>query len=328
MRARSKVFVDKAISAMLAAIEVYNKPAFPYREDTFSILAINAWELLVKARLLQINNNRLSCIQVYEKRRNRDGSLSSKMYVKCARSGNPITVGLYRAYDLLINEYSDTLDPLVRKNIEALTEIRDNGVHFINTDIRISKRVQEIGTATLKNFLALCRQWFGRDLSEYNFYLMPLAFFRESQSASAIALTANEKRFIDLIEKLQAETDDDESSDYNFTLAMDVKLRRVSADASAALTISNDPNAIKITLSEEDIHDRYPWDYAILTTRLNKRYIDFKANNSYHHIRKPLMKDKRYCQPRFLDPGNPRSARKEFYSPNILKEFDKHYTKG
>jgi len=327
MRSRSKVFVDKAIGAMLGAMEVYNKPTFPYREDTFSILAINAWELLLKARLLQINNNRLSCIQVYEKRRNRDGSLSSKLYVKCARSGNPITIGLYKAYDLLTNEYSDTIDALVRKNLEALTEIRDNGVHFINTDVRISKRVQEIGTATLKNFLALCRQWFGRDLSEYNFYLMPLAFFRDSQSASAIPLTANEKRFIELLEKLQTETDDDETSDFNFTLAMDVKLRRVSANATASLTVSDDPNAIKVTLAEEDIRERYPWDYAILTTRLSKRYIDFKANNTYHCIRKPLMKDKRFCQPRFLDPGNPRSAKKDFYSPNILNEFDKHYTR-
>lgn len=38
------------------------------------------------------------------------------------------------------------------------------------------------------------------------------------------------------------------------------------------------------------------------------------------------MKDARYSMARYLDPDNPKSGKKEFYSPNILKEFDKHYT--
>ena len=47
MKARSQELVDKSIAAMVSAIEVYNKPDFKYREETFSILAINAWELLL-----------------------------------------------------------------------------------------------------------------------------------------------------------------------------------------------------------------------------------------------------------------------------------------
>ena len=39
MRPRAHQMLDKSISAMLAAIEVYNKPTF---------LAVNAWELLLK----------------------------------------------------------------------------------------------------------------------------------------------------------------------------------------------------------------------------------------------------------------------------------------
>jgi hypothetical protein len=29
---------------------------------------------------------------------------------------------------------------------------------------------------------------------------------------------------------------------------------------------------------------------------------------------------------RYLDPGNPKRSRKDFYNPNILREFDKNYT--
>ncbi len=38
---------------MLSAIELYNKPDFKYREDAFAILAVNAWELLLKSQLFK-----------------------------------------------------------------------------------------------------------------------------------------------------------------------------------------------------------------------------------------------------------------------------------
>ena len=41
--------LDKSVGSMLSAIEIYNKPNFQYREDTFAILSVNAWELLLKA---------------------------------------------------------------------------------------------------------------------------------------------------------------------------------------------------------------------------------------------------------------------------------------
>lgn len=45
---RYKSFIDKSVGAALSAIEIYNKPDFKYREETFAILMINAWELLLK----------------------------------------------------------------------------------------------------------------------------------------------------------------------------------------------------------------------------------------------------------------------------------------
>ncbi|MCX6924089.1 MAG: hypothetical protein NT154_12900 [Verrucomicrobia bacterium] len=40
---RSEKLVKNAEDAFLAAIEVYNKPTFTYSEETFAILALNAW---------------------------------------------------------------------------------------------------------------------------------------------------------------------------------------------------------------------------------------------------------------------------------------------
>ena len=56
MKARKIELLDRSIAAMLSAIEIYNKPDFAYREETFAILAINGWELLLKAKWLDDNH--------------------------------------------------------------------------------------------------------------------------------------------------------------------------------------------------------------------------------------------------------------------------------
>src|SRR5688572_3933739 len=49
-KARSVQLIEKSIAAMIAAIDTYNSPGQLYREETFAILALNAWELLFKAK--------------------------------------------------------------------------------------------------------------------------------------------------------------------------------------------------------------------------------------------------------------------------------------
>jgi len=78
MKSRSKELLDRAISAMVAAIEIYNKPGFPYRTESFAILAINGWELLLKAKWLADHRNQASSLYVHETRDNVDGKKSKK----------------------------------------------------------------------------------------------------------------------------------------------------------------------------------------------------------------------------------------------------------
>jgi hypothetical protein len=48
-RGSSRHLIRNAKSALLAAIEIYNKPGFQYRDECFVILLLNAWELYLKA---------------------------------------------------------------------------------------------------------------------------------------------------------------------------------------------------------------------------------------------------------------------------------------
>lgn len=325
MRSRARQMLDKSISAMLAAIEVYNKPTFEYREEAYSILAVNAWELLLKARILQIDNNKIASIIDYEKRQLGNGRLSRKLYKKKNRTGNDTSIGLFKAFDRLANDYADTINPVVKINLEALTEIRDNAVHFLNKEFELRKKVHEVGTANLKNYVNIVRQWFGIGLSDFKLFLMPIAFLRDIGSAEGVMLNTEERNLLEYIKGLENEVDDDVANDFNLSLNIGIRIRRVSETAGAEVVISDRPDAIPVKLEEEDIRAKYPWDYGILSKRLQDRYSDFKLAQKYHDIRKELEQDAKLCNTRYLDPGNPNSATKKFYNSNIIREFDKHY---
>lgn len=328
MRSRSRLMLEKSVAAMLSAIEIYNKPDFKYREETFSVLCINSWELLLKAKVLNLASNKLASLYAMEYKTLKTGKKSTVKRPKKNRSGNPLSINLFEAYRIITEEYGVKINKAVNDNLIALTEIRDNSIHFVNDDLLLSLKIQELGSASLQNYLHLVCTWFGDVLSGYNFYLMPLSFFRNFNEAPGVSLNSSEKKVLDYIKKSEEGYDGVEDvGDYNLTLRIDVKFQKVKSTSGLPVQITNDPNATAVFLSEEDFTDKYPWDYDILSTRLSKRYSDFKMNTSYHKIRKKLEKDKKFAYERLLNPKNPNGGKKTFYNPNIQKEFDKHYKK-
>lgn len=223
MRSRSRAMLDKSVSAMIAAIETYNKPDFRYREETFSVLCINAWELLLKAKVLQLASNKIAALYIWEQRENKGGLKSRRLQRKLNRAGNPMSVSMYEAFRIVVEDYGVKIEKAVKENLETLVEIRDNSIHFINDDLSLAVKVQEIGTAALQNYLNLVKEWFGDTLAKYNFYLMPLSFFRDFDSANGVALNANEKNLLDYIRRIEEgyEKDPDSVGEYNLALKID-----------------------------------------------------------------------------------------------------------
>ena len=88
-RQRFQILLDKSIAAAISAIEVYNKPDFKYREETFSILMINAWEILFKAKIIKDNKNKLRSIYIPNKIKNKKGEPLKRFFPKENRCGNP-----------------------------------------------------------------------------------------------------------------------------------------------------------------------------------------------------------------------------------------------
>jgi hypothetical protein len=324
VKARSKELLDRAVAATVAAIEIYNKPDFLYREEAFAVLAINGWELLLKAKWLADHGNKVSSLYAMEARTKKDGTKSHKLKIKPTRSGNPFTHSLDFLAKKLVE--SKAFDEHAWANIQALLEMRDSSIHFYNRSGAFPVRLQEIGTASLKNFVAATKSWFGRDMSEFNFYLMPLSFIALPQQTEGVVLNHEEKKFLAFVESLEP-ANDDASSPYSVTVNIDIKFTRSKAKDALGVQVTNNPNAPEVRLTEEQIRDRYPWDYDRLNEECVKRYSNFKQVQKYHDLRKRLLKDKRFGEVRYLDPGNTKSSKKPFFNPNILQEFDKHYAK-
>lgn len=323
MKARSREMVEKAVAAMVSAIEIYNKPDFKYREETFSILAINAWELLLKARWIQVNGNKIRSLYVKEPGIKKDGKRSKQQRIKLTASGNPFTHGL----DYLATKLGGLgdLDGAVCRNLDALKEIRDSSVHFYNNDQLFALQLQEVGSAAVKNFVSASRAWFDVDLSQFNFYLMPLAFLHEPKTVASVSMSKEEQNVVSFIQGLDAANDP--NGDYSITVSMDVKFERSKAADALSVRMSKGEDALKVELTEKQFKDRYPFDYRELTNQCRRRYQDFKENQEYHDIRKPLQNDPVYCMQRHLDPDNPNSTSKTWYSQSVLSILDRYYTR-
>jgi hypothetical protein len=82
MKARSKEPLDRAIAATIAAIEIYTKPDFRYREEAFAVLAINGWELLLKAKWLAEHGNDITALHLRKAAKRKSTAKGRKPRIK------------------------------------------------------------------------------------------------------------------------------------------------------------------------------------------------------------------------------------------------------
>lgn len=311
-------FLEKSHSAMLASIEVYNKPTFSYREETFCILAVNAWELLLKAKLLKDAKNDLKAIQVREPRKLKSGEKSTKhMTVKKNRTGNPMSLQLTACITALgkSQESADRVPQVVSSNIDSLIDVRDNATHFIVASTLLQRNVLELACASIRNYVALSKMWFDCDFSSSLSLMLPVAFFHGADEVGAVVITKDEQRLIDRLQATATQAGVD--GEYQVAVRVDVKLHRSNLDTAANVQVTRDPEALPVRLDENQLMASYPWSFKELQTQLKRRKPDIKFNKEFYNIKKPLMSKKELVHSRFLDPTNPKSSKKDFYSSNM-----------
>lgn len=97
--------LEKSKEAFMMAIEIYNKPSIKYRVEGFSFFICNAWELMLKAKL--VNTQGLDAIYY------KDNPTRTKTLENCIKL-------------VFTNEHSP-----IHKNLMRIVELRNTSTHFI-----------------------------------------------------------------------------------------------------------------------------------------------------------------------------------------------------
>ena len=323
--------VEKSRAACVAAVETYNRASCEYREENFAILMINAWELLLKARIMQENGGKAAVL--YEKcaKKKLDGTPSKKKAVKLTRSGLPYTIGLDRAYSIVSMYAKNRVDEACIKNIEAMLEIRDSATHFAVKHPNLSKMLTEISLAAVRNYVMATQKWFGVSFSDLNIASIPMSFDLDAHGVEAVAKKASAAvtKFLAHMQKMETASAV-VASDYTFRVKVEFDIVKKKADGAVTAHIVGLQDKADITVVIDGDGNSLPagfeWGHNQLTRHLAKRYTNFKQNGEYYKILKELQSELRLCIVRQLNPLNPKSSTTKFYNPYIVKRFDAHYT--
>ncbi|MBC8460281.1 MAG: DUF3644 domain-containing protein [Deltaproteobacteria bacterium] len=139
---------------MIAAVEIYNKPMFQYRDECFVILILNAWELVLKAI---ISKN------------------GKSIYYRKKRHQPYRTLTWKDAFTKAESLFPEKIHPLpLRRNLELLNTFRDNAVHFYN-ETGFEVLIYALAQTNVVNFKDLLLSVFSVDLgSEMTCHLLPI----------------------------------------------------------------------------------------------------------------------------------------------------------
>jgi len=252
--------LNNSISAALSSIELYNKPDFKYREEIFTILIVNAWELLLKAKILKENNDNLESLYL---------SLPDGTY-KRNRTKNFMTIEIIGAIEKL------SLNKAVRENIEKLIEIRDSAIHFYN-NTTLSYIVFILGSASLRNYSKILIDWFDKSLLDYNFYIMPLGFSYSFQTLRLIDLQKEPEVISNLAKSIDKYNLDPQDNGFNFVCEIKTVVqssKKMLYDTDLVTTVDNDfeSDNIQVILKTQNLIDLYPYSYKSMITRIKKEF--------------------------------------------------------
>ena len=134
--------VDKSVDAYVLALETINRLSIKYRIESFTHLICNAWELLLKARVLDVQASR------------------EAIYRKTKRGEPKQTISLREA---LIKVIPSEKEPL-RRNLEVVADLRDEAMHFVISEV--PNDLLLLFQACVINYHKKLNEWFGISLSD------------------------------------------------------------------------------------------------------------------------------------------------------------------
>ena len=295
-----------AKSAMPAAVEMYNKTVFVYREEVFCLLMVNAWEILAKARIIQQAGDNLEAI--YKPTKN--GRPATSRHTE-----TPLTINLHKA------PTRAGVTQNVRTNVELLSDIRNDVAHIGSLSPELKQRIGELGTASVHNFVQLLKKWFDEPVD--NLYMLPVGFL-----GTAVGVpTSSDQRQRDLLKRL---TDIAAASDpeYPHPVALRVHMN-ISPARGGGATIgrTSDPNAPAVRLTDDQILDLYSTSHGEIVDACKDRYMDFIQSSKFNDLMKSVKRNAECAYERRHNLKRKGGSGSFLFNKEaVIKLLDRHYT--
>lgn len=253
--------VDKSKEAFMMAIEVYNKPSIKYRVEGFSFFICNAWELMLKAHMI----NTMGDESIYYK----DNPNRTITLENCVKK-----------------VFTNDKDPL-RKNLEKIIELRNTGTHFITEEYEMV--YIPLFQASVFNFIEKMQAFHNVDMTE----IIPQNFLTLTVSYNALNTDEIRAKYpAEIAERLIGVNEElkpviNENND-RFAIRIDHHYYFTKDKSKAATLVRVDNTAstnVKVLKEIQDPNDVYKYTTkkccSEIAKRLEKLKIDIRFNK-YH----------------------------------------------
>ena len=263
-----KRLIDNSLAAMLAAVEVYNKPQMTYRDEITVMLVVNAWELALKAVLRQQRQS----IFYPKKLGQRYLSVSIDDALGRVNAGN------------LWPEEVDGVATTV--NIKALTEYRDRAIHLYNAQ-GLGAVIHPFLQQNVLNYRDFVLAKFKKDLADsMTWQLLPLGatapadavqFMRADKSSTMVAEV---EEFIKELRNLMDNAEAKGADMGRLAVVYDIHLQSQKKMTSADLVVAVSSTADgQVAIQKTDPNLTHPYSATELIERVNKKRSGRKLNS-------------------------------------------------
>lgn len=253
--------VDKSIEAFIMGLEIYNKPTIKYRIEGFSFFICNAWELMLKAELLN---------------RNEDIYYSDK-------SGRTLSLE-----PTIKKIYSDK-NTRVRLNLEKIIELRNISTHFITEDYEA--KYAPLFQACVLNFVNEIKRFHNIDISNYisqNFLTITANY--EPLSNEQIRLKYPPEiaeRFIQQSNQIDVLTQEYDSDKFAIPIKQNLYITKKKDEADFVIAMASEsPNKVAIVKELKDPANTHKYAFnnviAVVNNRLSKLNIKLGYKNGFN----------------------------------------------
>lgn len=251
--------LDKSREAFVLAVELYNRPSIRYRVEGFAFFICNAWELMLKAKII------------------RDYGIEKILY----KDHPDRTLSMERCMDLVLTNDKDPL----KRNLKDIVRLRNEGTHFIvpeHEQIYVG-----LFQACVRNYDDKLFEWHGLKISDS----VPVHFLTLSMSANPVSPEVIRAKYSPeiaekfLFDRAAIEQEEAIQGNQKYSFVMRTEMAIVKNPSRADFTVAIDNTSDKKMRTAkvfQDPHNTHPLATRqivdLVNKRLNKEGIKLQAH--------------------------------------------------